>query len=376
MKSIFWLAGEKSGDLHASKVMEQFNAIFPSVNHVGIGGPLMQQQGLKTLFPFEKFAVMGFVEILKDLLFFLKVELEIKKYLKQNKPDLIVLVDYPGLNLRVAQMAYNLNLKIFYYICPQFWAWKHHRVYKLEKFCDFVACILPFEKDLLDIHRINSTYVGHPVTEEISFSLDKNNFAKFFQLDINKKWISFFPGSRESEVRKLIPVYLQTIKKLKITNPDYQFLISKSNSISHSLFMSYFKDNDDIHLVDGYNYEMMKYSDFMIIKSGTTTIEAASIGTPFAIVYIANKLSYMLARKIVKVKYIGLPNIIFEQAVIPELIQEDVNPDKIINTIQFYMQNEKEYNELSKSLSNLRDLLGQKSASKTVSELLLKFISE
>jgi lipid-A-disaccharide synthase len=372
--SIFWLVGEKSGDLHSAKVMERLNRDMPNIEHTGIGGALMQQNGLQTLLPFERFQIMGFLEVLKHIPFILRAESVIKRYLKKNKPDLVILVDYPGLNLRIAKIAHDLQLKVLYFICPQFWAWKHHRIHLLKKYCSHVACIFPFEKTKLDEYGIKSTYVGHPVTEAISFKLDKNEFAKQFDLDPNKKWISFFPGSRDVEISKLLPVYIETIKKLKVLKPDYQFLISKSYAVSLKLFMSHFINQQDIHIIDGYNYEMMKYSDFLIVKSGTTTIEAASIETPFVIVYKVNKLSYLLAKKLVKIKYIGLPNIVFDDSIVPELIQDDFNPDKIIETMLSYMDNEEKYKDITGRLADLHTKLGDGSASGGVAEIVVRIV--
>jgi lipid-A-disaccharide synthase len=376
MKSIFWLVGDKSGDLHASKVIEKFRHIIPNVKHIGIGGPLMQEQGLKVLFPFEKFCVMGFAEVIKHLPFFWKVESTIRKYLKKEMPDLVILVDYPGLNLRVAKIAFDLKIKILYYICPQFWAWKQKRILKMKQYCDKIACIIPFEKDLLAEQGIESVYVGHPVVEEIEYKLNSKEFSMYYGLNTESKWISFFPGSRMNEIQRLLPIYLNAIKKLKQLRPEYRFLISKSSSVPDKLFMSYITDQDDISIVDGYTYEMMKYSDFMIVKSGTTTIESASIGTPFAIVYIANKLSYYFAKKMVKVKYIGMPNLILDKKVITELIQDEVTADKLVETILFYMDNEKEYEQLKNALVDFQKHLGQESASTNTTDIIIKMLTE
>ena len=374
MKKIFWLVGDKSGDLHAANVIEQVNKIDPSIEHIGIGGPNMLQHGFKALFPFERFNVMGFHEIIKHLPFFMKVEKEIKKFFLIDPPELVILVDYPGLNFRIADIAYNLHIKILYYVVPQFWAWRHNRIYHLRRFCDYIACIFPFEKEILDIHGIASSYVGHPVVEEVKYQVDKEEFARFYNLDIDKKWISFFPGSRASEVHRLLPIYLKTIKKLKNMRPDCEFLISKSMNISRSIFQHYLKDNNDIKLIDGYRYEMMKYSDFLVVKSGTTTVEAAFIGTPFIIVYKTSPLSYQIAKRYIRVKYIGMPNIILDKPIIPELIQSDVNPDNIIKTILFYLEHEKEYQAMSIDLKGLQEHLSEESASKNVAEIVLKMI--
>ena len=392
MKKIFWLVGEKSGDVHSAKVMEKLNLLSPEIQHVGIGGPLMQREGLKAIFPFDKFCIMGFVEIVKHLPFFLKIESYIRKYLIINKPDIVVLVDYPGLNFRIAKIAFQQHLKVFYFICPQFWAWKHYRVLKLKKYCHFVACILPFEKKLLDQYQISSSFVGHPVTEEIKFQMSKKEFAEKFNLDINKKWIGFLPGSRQNEVHRLLPIYRDTIDKLKKIKPEYQFLISKSNSVSGKMFtprypkplrLSQKENPENIHfqnagytLIDEHTYEMMKYSDFLIVKSGTSTIEASCIGTPFAIVYKASHLSYLLAKKFIEIKHIGLPNIIFEKPIVPELIQNDVTPDKIVDTILFYMENEHKCRQMLSDFEELNKTLGQNSASTSVANLIKNIIME
>jgi lipid-A-disaccharide synthase len=165
------------------------------------------------------------------------------------------------------------------------------------------------------------------------------------------------------------------MRKLQSIKPDYQFLISKSNTVSNDLFNHCLKNQQNVHIIDGYNYEMMKYSDFIIVKSGTTTLEAASIGTPLAIVYKVNKLSYHIAKKLIRVKYIGLPNIIFDAPVLPELIQDDFNADKIIDTILDFMSDSEKYNQVSAKLSTINSLLGQQSASDAVAELMIKFVA-
>jgi lipid-A-disaccharide synthase len=174
--------------------MNHLNKEIPYIRHTGIGGSRMKAEGLKQLFPFERFAVMGFIEVLKHLRFFLQVEKAIKKQFRNEKPDLVILVDYPGLNLRIAKLACDFAIPVLYFIVPQFWAWKHNRVYQLKDYTRQIACILPFEEELLRIHNINATYVGHPIAEEINFELDRDGFARFYGLDPKKSWIGFDPG--------------------------------------------------------------------------------------------------------------------------------------------------------------------------------------
>lgn len=378
MFKIFWLAGENSGDLHASMIIKQLNSTGISFEHTGVGGYHMQNEGLKTLFPFNRFNVMGFVEVIKHLNFFSKVEKTIKNIFINNKPNLVVLVDYPGLNLRVAKMAYDLDIPVFYYICPQFWAWKHHRVNQLAEYTNYVACILPFEPDLLHIHKVEAEYVGHPIVEEINNVIDKQTFAKVNNLDLNKKWISFFPGSRMDEVEKLLPVYLKTIDLLDLDK--YKVIISRAPNFHEKLFRqlmeTYTKNPDKISVMCGNNYELMTHSDFLVAKSGTSTLEAAYIGNPFIICYKANQLSYLIGKKIVKIKYIGLPNILLDKPVIPELIQHEVNPQNIARHIETALGDEKEYQKTKQALSELREVLGTRSASKVTANKIMEILKE
>jgi len=373
-KTIFWLAGENSGDLHASIVMHKLNEEIPYIRHIGIGGNRMKAEGLQQILPFERFAVMGFVEVIKHLAFFIKVEKTIKKLLNDEKPDLVILVDYPGLNLRISRIADDARIKVLYFIAPQFWAWKHNRVFKLKEHTSHVACILPFEVELLDIHNIKATYVGHPIAEEINYELDRPAFARFFGLDPEKKWIGFFPGSRNNEVERLLPIYLKTINQLDASK--YQFLFSKARSVSHNLYSHLIDAYSQVKpfVIDGYNYEMMKYCDFLVIKSGTTTLESAFIGTPSVIVYIANRISYEIGKRFVKLDKIGLPNIILEKKVLPELIQDDVNPNNIAHQINTYLNDPELYHNVQQELRKIHNLLGDRVASKGIAAIIREML--
>jgi lipid-A-disaccharide synthase len=355
---IFWLAGESSADLHSELVMKALNDKFGNLTHIGIGGPRMQRQGLKPIFPFDKFAVMGFVEVLKHLFFFFKVQQKISKLFSTEKFDLAILVDYPGLNLRIAKMADEMRIPVLYFICPQFWAWKHKRVYQLKDSVRYVACILPFEEELLRIHDINSVYVGHPIAEEIKFELDRESFARFFGINPDKKWIGFFPGSRNNEITKMLPVYLKTVAKWD-TN-EYELLFSKSRSVNHQLYMSYIENYKQIKLIDGYNYEMMKYCEALICTSGTVTLEAAYIGTPMVICYKSSWLSYLIGKHFVRIKKIGLPNIVLNADILPELVQKDMNPENIYNACKRILDNPEKNAAIRKELLKLRAMLSDK----------------
>jgi len=369
MQKIFWLVGEKSGDLHASYVLEKLNNL-GEFTHYGVGGERMQKQGLQSLFEFSRFNVMGFVEVIKHLHFFLSVEKEIKQILETNRPDLLVLVDYPGLNLRIAKIAKDMGIKVLYYICPQFWAWKHKRVFKIKEYTDFVCCINPFESAMLDEYDIPNQYVGHPVAEEISAQLTKSAFAQKFALDESKEWIGMFPGSRRTEFIRHFEIFNQ----VALHNPQRLYLLSISNKAFLGLIEPD-KITKNIVLIENYNYDIMKHSDFVVAKSGTTTLETTLFATPFIIVYKVNPITVAIAKRIAKVKYIGLPNLIVNEEIIPELIQNDVNPSRILSEIESVLQDEKRRTILIKKLSSINSMLGDKSASQNTSLQIIKLLN-
>ncbi len=371
---IFWLAGENSGDLHASLVMRKLNQSVPYIRHYGIGGKRMQAEGLEPLFPFERFSLMGFAEVIRHLGFFYKVETRLKQSFVKDRPDLAILVDYPGLNLRVARFADDARVPVLYFICPQFWAWKHKRVYKLKYNTRHVACILPFEKELLDIHNVTGSFVGHPIAEEIKLDLDRDAFANFFGLDANKRWLGFLPGSRMSEIERMLPVFLEAIAHFDPI--AYEFLVSKAQSIDHRKFMQIVHQAGAarIRIIDGYNYEMMKYCDFMISTSGTATLETAYLGTPLMIAYKTSPLSYWIARRLVRVKRIGLPNIILEKDIVPELLQDQVTPLNISRTALEILSVPAAYSRMRQELSSIKSLLGSISASGEMVRLIRRML--
>lgn len=375
--TVFWLAGESSGDLHCELIMKALAKDGKRYHHVGIGGPKMQAQGLKPLFPFDRFAVMGFVEVIAHLAFFLKVEQRIKRLFDEAKPDLVILADYPGLNLRIAHLADEYRIPVLYYIVPQFWAWKHERIFKIKASVNHTACILPFEEELLTIHNIACSYVGHPIAEEIEHKLDRPAFAKFFHLNPNKKWLGFFPGSRNSEVKRMLPIFLKAAKKWD--QKEYEILISKSHGVAHQLFMDMVSNTgmSNLNIIDGYNYDMMEHCDALVCTSGTVTLEAAYIGTPSVICYKANPLSYLIGKQLIRVSRIGLPNIILDNDVLPELVQNDLTPENINAKISTILPGSPRREVIMLELKKVRAMLSDKKPSvempKIIEQMLITY---
>ncbi|MCF7919989.1 MAG: lipid-A-disaccharide synthase [Candidatus Cloacimonetes bacterium] len=375
-KKIFWLAGEKSGDLHAAMVLRYCQEHHPEWEHYGIGGKKMSAAGFQGLFPFERFNVMGFWEVIKHLPFFSKVEKQVVAILEKDKPDLVVLVDYPGLNMRIAKKAKELGLKVLYYICPQFWAWKKHRIFQLGEFTDAIGYILPFEGEFFKEHNISATYTGHPISEEIFVQLPRDEFAKQEKLDPQLKWLGFFPGSRNNEIKKLLPKYLEAIKYLP--SEKYEFLVSQSDSVDPELFNQFCRHYKikNLKIVKGGNYEMMQHCDFLCVTSGTATLETAWLGTPFIICYRTSPINYLIGHYLVKIKWIGLPNIVLGKSIAKELIQKEANAERIAAEINFYLENKNVYDLMRQELKDLQEILGERSASKEVTQLMERLLED
>ncbi len=368
--TIFWLAGESSGDLHCELVMKSLAKEGVRFKHIGIGGHRMQAQGLKPLYPFDRFAVMGFVEVIAHIGFFMQVERRIRKQFEENKPDLVILADYPGFNLRIAHLADEYRIPVLYYICPQFWAWKHERIFKLKASVRHVACILPFEEDLLNMHNINCSYVGHPISEETEFKMERDQFARFFHLNPQKKWLGFFPGSRNNEIKRMLPVFLKAASKWDPA--EYEILISKSRTVNHQDFMHLVSGTGmpNLHIVDGYGYDMMRHCEVLTCTSGTVTLEAAYVGTPAVICYKANPISYKIGKHLIRVSHIGLPNIVLDKDLLPELVQRDANPERINEKIREMQIGSPRRDVVILELRKLKGILGQKKPSVEIPKII------
>lgn len=370
MKKIFWLAAESSGDLHASGVLRNLQ----DYDNFGIGGLEMEEAGFRSIFPFERFAVTGLTEVFKHLRFFAEVKKEIVKIFEDNPPDLVVLVDYPGLNLRIAREAKLRGIPVLYFICPKFWAWNYKRIHKLKKYTDMIASILPFEKEHFEKYNVNYEYVGNPIAEEISYEFTKAEFVKKFKLDKNKKLIGFFPGSRNNEISKMLPEFIRAAELLDSKN--YEFLISKSEAVSSELFDSFISENNNVKIIKKYNYDQMKHCDFLVITSGTASLEAAIIGTPHIIVYKVNQVSYEVGVRLVKVKWLGLPNLIADRAILPELVQSEATAENIAGNIFEFTSDEQKYNQAKAELNKIKTLLGKHKTSEKTAKIIRKMLDE
>ncbi len=378
-KKIFIVAGEASGDLHASKLIQEMKKQTPNIEIVGIGGDKMIEAGARILIHQSKIAVMGVVEIaacIKHIRYALKVS---KDYLSNNKPDLLILIDYPGFNLILAKYAHKLGIPVFYYICPQIWAWRKGRVKKLKRYVTKAAVILPFEEKFLKTHGIDATFVGHPLLDVVT--MEDNAIKKLTQanIDIKKRIITLLPGSRYGEVKRIFPNLVKSIDIIRQELSDTEAVVGLAPSIDKNFLIDIIKKVDIkllqyIKFYNGNIYNLIGCSELVLAASGTVTLEAAILEAPLIVVYILNSVSYILARLLVDVPYVSLVNLVANKKIVPELLQKEANSLNIAKYAIDLLKNKNKISTMRQELKQVKELLGSKGAAKRAAQIALSMI--
>ncbi len=370
MKKFLIIAGEISGDLHGSNLVKSIKELNPETEFFGIGGERMKTSGVDLIYHINSLSFMGFVEVIKHIPYLKKVKRHLIELVKERKPDAVILIDYPGFNLSFAKDVHRFNKKIFYYISPQIWAWGKRRIHLIKKLIYKMIVVFPFEEILYRDHDVDAEFVGHPLIELI----DNYNYQSkevFFNqnsLDLTKPLLAIFPGSRKQEIKKILPEIKLALDRLR---EEFQinFAIAGVESIPNELYRKYL--SDDYKVIMNQNYELMKYADFGIIKSGTSTLEAALFEMPFIVVYKTSFLSYHIGKRLIQIDNISLANIVAGEKVVEELIQKYCNPDRIYSEIKNLILNENKRLEIKNNLRMIRQNLGKSKASKKAASIIL-----
>lgn len=367
------IAGEASGDLHGANLIASLKKKDPHAKIRAWGGNLMKKQGAMLVKHYRDLAFMGFVEVLLHLRTILKNLSFCKKDILKFKPDAIILIDYPGFNLKVAKFAHQHNIKVYYYISPQVWAWKKRRVHTIKKVVDKMLVILPFEKDFYDEYRVDAHYVGHPLLDELSRVkyITKDNFIRQNNLDPKKEIIALLPGSRKQEVTRMLGVMLKVVDKF----PDYQFVIGCAPSLPESFYNSLI-GNENVSLVFNKTYQLLQVASAALVTSGTATLETALFYVPEVVCYKGNHISYLIAKNLIKVKYISLVNLIMNKPVLKELIQNDLTPENISEELKQLLTNHKRQRQLLDDYEELRCVLGNAGASSNAASIIFSDLNK
>ena len=365
------IAGEASGDLHAANLIAEIKKKDPKAEFRAWGGDLMRKQGATVVKHYRHMAFMGFVEVAVNLGKVLGNIKECKADLLKYKPDLVILVDYPGFNLRIAKFAHEHRMKVCYYISPQVWAWKRHRVHKIKKYVDRMMVILPFEEQFYKEYGVNATFVGHPLLDELS-KLNMSSRLSFVHrnnLSEKREIIALLPGSRKQEVERMLGTMLKVIPHF----PQYQFVIAGVSWLDKDLYLRMIGDKD-VRLIENQTYELLQNSSAALVTSGTATLETALLAVPEVVCYKASGLSYMIAKRLVKVNYISLVNLVMEKEVVKELIQKGFTEDNLVKELDRLLKDSKRQRQLLDDLDTLKDRLGNSGASERAAEVVLEMV--
>jgi lipid-A-disaccharide synthase len=369
----YFIAGEASGDLHAANLIKELRLTDSNANIRAWGGDRMAAQGAVVVKHYKDLAFMGFVEVLKNL----RTIFSNLNFCKQDilvfQPDVLILVDYPGFNLRIAEWAHEKGIRVFYYISPQIWAWKQSRVKQIQKNVDKMFVILPFEKAFYQRFGVEIDFVGHPLLDAIEAEIIEHPFSAEEFITRNKlthkPLIALLPGSRKQEITVMLHHMLSVITAF----PEYQFVIAGVDSIPVAFYQSVI-GVQQVELVFGQTHELLRSSAAALVTSGTATLETALLNVPEVVCYQGGALSYLIARQLIKVKYISLVNLIMDRVVVKELIQSQLNTATIKNELEAILNNEAVRQRIFSDYAELRHLLGDKGASKKAAQLIHEYL--
>jgi lipid-A-disaccharide synthase len=363
-----FIAGEPSGDEHASRVIARLSSVLPGVSCFGIGGPCMQKHGFEAVLPFAPFNRMGLSEVIYGLGFFIKAEKIITKIMAEKKPGLIVLVDYASFNIRIMKAATRLGIPVVWYIAPKVWVWKKKRAPVIGKAASVIACILPFEPNHFEGYRARALYVGNPSVEEI---FEKNGFDMTVSMEKRAgtpRRIAIVPGSRPQEIKNILESMAEAGAILK-RNHDVELRVSVYKGLDKNLFLPVL-EKYGLAAFNGPLNELLAWADCAMVTSGTATLQAALMEVPHVLVYKTTKLNYFVFRHIIRFPFAGLPNIIAGKEIIKECLQKDADPQLLACCMSRLLSDPLYYQETRKALAEVRSVLGTKLPSREVSSII------
>ncbi|MBF0169976.1 MAG: lipid-A-disaccharide synthase [Nitrospinae bacterium] len=374
-RKIMLITGEESGDLYAGRLVSELIRRIPGLVVEGIGGPRFRAAGGTSFYDIKQMAAVGFGGPLAKLGFYLGALREVKARLATGQYDGVVLIDLPDFNLRVAKAADAAGTPVFYYVAPQFWAWRRYRIRTVQRFVDMMIVALPFEEEFYKGRGINARFFGHPLLDELPEGIDRESLRREFGAGPGELLVGLMPGSRESEVERHLPMMLEALRLIRKRTP-VRGVIACAESIDATMVEGEAKRaRIESRVVRGKSWEVMNACDFLIAKSGTTTLQAAIAGTPTMLVYKVDMISYLIARALVHVKYAGLPNLVADEEVMPELLQGEATAENIATVALSYLTDPRKRMAQKEKLAGIRAALGERGASARAAEAMVSFLA-
>ena len=374
-KKILIVAGEASGDLHGSSLIRELRNLNSHIELFGVGGDRMKEEGLELVYHIDKLSVMGFFEVLSKLRLIREVMKKMLTLAEEKKPDLVVLIDYPGFNLRFARKVKKMGIPITYYISPQVWAWGGNRVTKMRGLIDKMIVIFPFEEEIYKNFDIDCEFVGHPLLEVVRAVLSKEDFRSRFDLRKNEVLLGLLPGSRWQEVERILPVMVETAELLGSRIRNLRVMLGLSSSLKKErvqTILDQFKSR--VEIVEDLTYDLMKHSDVLLVTSGTATLESAILGTPFLVLYKTSFWTYLFAKSLVSIPNVALANVVAGKRIVPEYIQSKAVPKDVAEETYDILSTKQRYKSIQNELSSVKEKIGEAGASKRAAQIINEII--
>ncbi|MEE9441663.1 MAG: lipid-A-disaccharide synthase [candidate division Zixibacteria bacterium] len=373
-KSIFICAGDPSADFPGKNLIEEIKRCDSNIDIFGLGGPIMQEAGLSSLADYKKLAVLGFWEIIPQVFFFRKLLKQAVIKIENSNPMAVILIDYPGFNLRLARRIKHLGIPIIYYISPQVWAWGKKRLAQIKYLVDLMLVIFPFEEEFYRRHQIPVKFVGHPIIDRYQDFPDAETCRDKLKIESGKKLIALLPGSRIQEVKRMLPVMIESAKRLSHYESHPEFIVAGVDNVPRSIYDNIISGSE-IRMIIGQTPEIINAADLVITSSGTATVEIAYFGTPMVVIYKTGVLTFRIAKWLISLDSIAMVNIIAGRKIVPELIQDDASVANITReAISFLSDNEK-YNRTVKDLNAVQIKLGEGDSGRRTVEAINEIIS-
>jgi len=369
------VAGEASGDLHGGNLVREMRRIDPSLAFYGVGGKGMRLAGVELLADAAEMAVVGLTEVVFKLAAILRVMRRLKASLREERPDLVILIDYPDFNLPLARAARKCGIRVLYYISPQVWAWRKDRITTIRDTVDRMAVILPFEEEFYRKAGVEVSFVGHPLLDEVRKKYSRPEALKRFGLREDATTVGILPGSRRSEVERILPEMLEACRILEEKVSPLQFVLPLAGTLDPDFVREILgRFPVRVQLILDETYDVIAVSDAAMVASGTATLETALLETPMVIVYKVSPLSYAVGRRFIRVEHIGLANIIAGRTVVPELIQDQATPERIANEIRDLLVRRGRAREMKAALAEIRGKLGTPGASQRTARIACEML--
>ncbi|MDD5136409.1 MAG: lipid-A-disaccharide synthase [Candidatus Omnitrophica bacterium] len=374
-KKILISAGEPSGDLHASNLVKNLRSLDPDLRFFGLGGGLSKEAGVEIVFDISKLALVGLAEVLKNIFTVGKAFKAVLDKIDAEHPDLAILIDYPGFNLRLAKELKKRSIPVVYYISPQVWAWGRDRIDIIKKYVDKMVVFFKFEEELYKTYGIDCEFVGHPLMDTVKVTRPKDATLKAYGLSGDKITVGLLPGSRTLEIKNLLAVMARTAKLINRQMEDTQFIIAKYRDLPIDMYKKAVKGSGiDIKIADADTYNVVAACDFAIVTSGTATLETAIIGTPLVVVYKASALTYIIYKFVTTIKFLGIVNIIADREVAPEFLQYAATPKNISKTVVSLLSDPEKLKAMREELAGVRHSIGSGGASMRAAKAILPLL--